>query len=484
MERDFYNDDFESLIKQKADQFRMYPSDKVWNEVNKSLHPGKKWYWYGFALLLSGLGLYSLNNLTAPKPASALQSKSEITASKREAREPAQLIPFGTRDFFASIKKPKREAESTHASRYLEPVDGYVSDILSIESSSPVATAKVISLPLIKSGIDQEDEAPATVSNKESRLAASIQNVPSTIDDIFLQLSPRPLAEISPAEESSPDPLVTKPEVDAGKMADERRINWLQEYAVYELAIPKVKRLSFQLTAAPTMTYRRLSGNKPNTYGSDIRSIPLAMNLSGDVNKLVNHKPAWGFEIGTGILYAASKNIALKAGLQFNFSRYSIQAFRSPTELTTIALNNSYGFTNDSISSFSSYRNFGGYAEKDIQNHYLQLSAPIGAELKLLGNKRLQLNIAATIQPTYLLNRDSYLITTDYKNYTRQPALTRKWNVSTAAEAYISYRTGGVRWQLGPQFRYQLLSTYNKEYPISEFLMEYGVKFGVAKTIR
>ncbi len=32
MERGFYNDDFEQLIRQKADQYKMFPSEGVWKE--------------------------------------------------------------------------------------------------------------------------------------------------------------------------------------------------------------------------------------------------------------------------------------------------------------------------------------------------------------------------------------------------------------------------------------------------------------------
>lgn len=110
---------------------------------------------------------------------------------------------------------------------------------------------------------------------------------------------------------------------------------------------------------------------------------------------------------------------------------------------------------------------------------------PIGVEYKVLGSEsKLQLNIAATIQPTYLLNRNSYLITTDYKGYMRQPSLVRRWNANGGLETYVSYHTGSVRWQVGPQFRYQLLSTYSRKYPIKEQLMEYGFKIGVTKTLK
>jgi hypothetical protein len=217
-----------------------------------------------------------------------------------------------------------------------------------------------------------------------------------------------------------------------------------------------------------------------------VKNFPMALHVNGDIEKLVNHKPALGFELGSHLRYAANRTVTFKAGLQFNYARYAIEAFSSPsTDVATIALNaTSSAPRRDSIISMSSISNFGGNSVKDIQNQYFQLSAPIGLELKLIGGQKLQLHVAGTIQPTYLINRNSYLITTDYQNYTREPSLVRRWNMNTSAEAFVSYNTGTVTWQVGPQFRYQLLSSYSSRYPIRENLMEYGVKIGVSKTIR
>src|SRR5690606_34620470 len=104
--------------------------------------------------------------------------------------------------------------------------------------------------------------------------------------------------------------------------------------------------------------------------------------------------------------------------------------------------------------------NFSGYFAEDLKNQYYQLSVPVGLELRVLGSDKFQFNVAGTIQPTYLLNKNTYLITNDYKNYTREPSLVRKWNVNAGTEAFISYSSGDLKWQVGPQFRYQLLSSY------------------------
>jgi hypothetical protein len=208
------------------------------------------------------------------------------------------------------------------------------------------------------------------------------------------------------------------------------------------------------------------------------------LNIEGDVEKLVNHKPALGFELGSYLLYNVNHRLSLKGGLQFNYSRYEIQAYSSATERATIALNSINGLSSSSISNYTQIRNFGGYAVQTIQNQYLQLSLPIGIEMNILGNNKLQLGVAGTVQPTYLLNPNTYLISSDYKNYTKEPSLVRRWNVNTSAETFVSYKAAGLKWQVGPQIRYQLLSSYTNKYPIKEYLIEYGVKIGVTKTIR
>jgi hypothetical protein len=281
------------------------------------------------------------------------------------------------------------------------------------------------------------------------------------------------------------DQAATQQEGDVTKEDDNRRINWLQEYAVYDLSPFKPQRVSWQISFAPTMNYRKLTGRDNANMQSSARNIPIALSIEGDLDKLVNHKPALGFELGSYVVYSLSHNLALKGGLQFNYSRYEIQAYSSATERATIALNSINGLSSpSSISNLTQLRNFGGYAVQEIQNQYFQLSVPLGVEINILGSKKLQLGVAGTVQPTYLLNRNTYLISSDYKNYTKEPSLVRRWNVNTSAETFVSYKTAGLKWQAGPQIRYQLFSSYTDKYPIKEYLIEYGVKIGVTKTIR
>ncbi len=447
MERDFYKDELEDLIKEKADQFRMYPSERVWKNIHREIHPRRKWYLYGFALLLSGLGLYSVNELSSPTQLSQLKDP----AIDQHARE-AEVVDLEAVNPF--VKRRQEDVETWRQEEEQEMVK-WRSDEVEKRGSEEVM----------------------------NRVSAAVIPINTPVHSIEApQIIEAPLVNIASAETQTEKSQVQQA-IQEEIPERYKRVNWLHDQVIQKVSPQKMKRLSFQVAVAPTMNYRVLKGGTNAKLQSSINNIPIALYQPGNVDNLVNHKPALGFEVGTTAFYALTKKLSIKAGLQFNYSRYFITAFKSQTEITSIALNRN-SLSGASVQSLSSLNNFGGYAEKDIQNQYFQLSAPFGAEMSVLGKKKLQLHVAATIQPTYLLNRNSYLMSNDLKSYTQSPSLIRRWNVNTAVETFISYKTGGIRWQLGPQFRYQLLSSYIREYPISEYLMEYGVKFGVTKTIR
>lgn len=52
MDRRYNNRDFEHFLKQNADQYRMFPSEKVWEGIHHTLHNRRRWYGIGLALLL------------------------------------------------------------------------------------------------------------------------------------------------------------------------------------------------------------------------------------------------------------------------------------------------------------------------------------------------------------------------------------------------------------------------------------------------
>ena len=104
--------------------------------------------------------------------------------------------------------------------------------------------------------------------------------------------------------------------------------------------------------------------------------------------------------------------------------------------------------------------------------------------MKVAGNGKLQLHLGATLQPSYLLNTDAYVLSNDYSSYTKDPQAFRRWNLIAGTEVYLSYAVGKIRWEIGPQVRYQIFSTYKNSYPLQENMLNYGIRIGISKSIR
>lgn len=496
MERGFYNDDFEQLIRQKADQYKMFPSDNVWKGIHRSLHTRRKWYGLGLLLFLAGISYLASLQLMAPSGTKKIQT--HIPASKLNGN--AGIIASNT------ITGPV-------AANANQPGTGHNNNGFSVFNStynnSGNNSGNTIPATETVSGFNPESELPHTIV---------ITELPeqTIVDEIYVgQPRKNPLARNNPpalipffpgqAEEAPaaglalvtdgatievgshevkrlPNSTAVNPQR-SGKAEDEKRINWLQEYAVYELTPPPMRRWAWQIAFSPTMNYRRLTSSMNMNDQINVKGLP-AGAIEGKPETLVSHQPALGFGLGSSLVYTINKNMRFRVGIDFRYQRYGIKAYAAPVPETGKIQLDVAGKQPDSLTALTRLRNFSGSKAEDIQNQYFQLAAPIGLEVTLLGTEKLQLNVAGTLQPTYLLNRNSYLITTDFKNYMRAPSLVRRWNVNAGAEIFLSYKTGDLKWQLGPEFRYQMMSTYAKEYPIREYLMEYGVKIGVTKTIR
>ncbi|HVK97702.1 MAG TPA: hypothetical protein VM368_07790, partial [Flavisolibacter sp.] len=237
-------------------------------------------------------------------------------------------------------------------------------------------------------------------------------------------------------------------------------------------------RLKWQFAFSPTISYRKLGENTSYMRDISMQNAPSTFAPLYNVNNAVMHKPDIGFEIGVATKYSITDNVRVTGGLQFNINRYDIKAFSAPYSVATIRLNN--GSRMDSVRAFSNYSNTNGYSSDWLQNLYFQISAPIGVELKLRGDDKMSFGIATTIQPTYLIGERAYIITSDYKSYAQVPWLTRRWNVNSNFQTFVSYSAGKTKWQVGPQVRYQLLSSFISKYPVKENLFDFGLRVGIS----
>jgi hypothetical protein len=561
-ESNFYSDEFEQLIREKTEQYKMYPSEKVWKGVHNSLHTKRKWFIGSMALLVGGILFLAGRELINPSVHPVLASKA-LAASDSGAALSKTPIP-------AIIRIRRSTLTAYHSTNSTAAITGQDNSSGTGDEESQDQSYKGITITLSHLVISQPDlseflshavklpnEAPALaviagkntngpdaglakvsediaahnmhaagetghsaaetdhpvgaeLTDPDGSAGLTARSVLESLSEKGVQearnsrlghnllartrsasssaLSAGKVADLSEGRLSDSAAISAKASATSiAEASDRQRLSWLHDYAMYTLpTTARQPRTYLQLTLSPTVNYRTLTGGD-NGPGKFVPNAPVAPLHLGDAQRYVDHSPAIGFQVGGSLLYRVTRNLSIKGGLQFNFSQYKIRAYASNSpQQATIALSSYYGYIIDSLTSYTRVGNFGGRTQQTYSNDYYQLSAPVGFELRVLGNERLQFNIGATIQPSYLLNTNSYMLTSDYTGYTKEPSLFRHWNISSGLEAFLTYKVGGIRLQAGPEFRYQLLSTYTTKYPqysIRENLKGYGFKIGIVKEL-
>ena len=93
-ESNFYSDEFEQLIREKTEQYKMYPSENVWKGVHNSLHTKRKWFIGSMAVLVTGILFFSGKELLTPSrsthklAAAGSSSIDSINADPAKANQP------------------------------------------------------------------------------------------------------------------------------------------------------------------------------------------------------------------------------------------------------------------------------------------------------------------------------------------------------------------------------------------------------------
>jgi hypothetical protein len=245
------------------------------------------------------------------------------------------------------------------------------------------------------------------------------------------------------------------------------------------------KKYSVQFYATPSASFRILSDQKvKELIQPSLIAIPLASQgmQTATFNQAVRHRPAVGLEIGFAFSYPLTKKLQFKTGLQLNIRQYQIDTYESNANAATLSLLN--GGRLQTVSVMSSYNNNAGFKTAQLDNKVYQIALPMGLDYELLSFKKFSIQAQTSIQPTYNINKNVYLLSTDYANYAAGNDYVRKWNINTSVGLQFSYQKGNTRWQLGPQIRYQSLPTYVNPYPIKENLIDYGFRIGWSKQFK
>ena len=434
MKKNFTPENFEDFLRQSADGLRMRPSVQVWKGVSSHLNKRRRRFEFiigAFIIAISTFGYFIIEqpgSVTKPSPSGTIKSSA--------SQENFAIVNKGihttatySQNTIAASKNKNITTSHTHTVVSTSPVTNNEMEAQQLGAINPTEFSPTIIDSYFENNSDTQ--APETAQDNKPGV-----KYPLTIESVTNSFKPFKLK----------------------------------------------KKVGFQFYFTPTVSYRKLGENKSFLRSQPVTNPNYTPALIYDVNTVVTHKPNIGFELGMAAKYPLTRNLKLLGGLQFNVNRYDIKAYTSFTSsVATIMFNGRTNNRPDSLNTYSGYSNSTtGYKSDWLQNYYIQIAAPFGVEMKLSGNDKVQFGVATTVQPTYVLGDRAFMISTDYKSYVEVPQLVRRWNVNTSLETFVGYSTGKLNWQVGPQVRYQLLSSFINKYPVKENLFDFGLKVGVS----
>jgi hypothetical protein len=191
--------------------------------------------------------------------------------------------------------------------------------------------------------------------------------------------------------------------------------------------------------------------------------------------------PEYNLEAGGAFLVNVTSSLRVKAGMQLNYTNYKLTNDESVNDITNES--NKAIVTNTAQVNEIQMLNPDMNAElKKFNSSTYEISIPLGTELELIGNHHLKWFAGATIQPSYLVGGYPGQNANETKSYFEEGYGFRKWNVNTSFETFLSYKLpNGSRISAGPQFRYQLFSSYDSKYLYNDKQYNIGLKLGISR---
>lgn len=474
-------ENFEQFLQEEVKTHRMYPSDQVWNNIRTEIHGKQSWPALTFISLfiISALTISTFLNRTPhshgyrPLPGNAKENmvrsnETETAIATPDEKNNHYLKSIAPEQFTLETITVLQQHTGMQESEKMQPV--------TVNNSLPPSNDLITSVaPLV-------NQVKLGIHNPETAL--NYANASVTSESILYDST-----SLAKAEETVTSLAALHQLAESKGNLQQSTDEFLRDFQfVGNTPVQhKSSRIGFQVYVTPSISFRQLTDTKlkeivqsaaaSNNTGANL---PLTGNVNAGVNEVVRHRPALGVEIGFAVLYKLSNRFQLTTGLQLNLRRYDIETFETRTrDLASLSLVNTRGV--ETIQFYSPYNNNTGYRATTLHNDLYQIAAPVGIQWKMLNGKKWGVTAEASVQPTFTIQSNTWLISSDYKHYTNGNELLRKWNINTGAGIQLNYQSRNAIISVGPQIRYQHLPTYSNLYPVKENLIDYGIRLSITR---
>jgi hypothetical protein len=541
MERRFDMTNFEQSLKDQADQFEMVPSRRVWHGIYNDLHPGSKWPSIAMALvfLFTLLGIGHLNNSSRQFSGVINPSENNEPGINTEQSSPASVnsivkIPKVDSHQNGISQIISVDGDNNVPANYEDLV---AAGIQKSQFANPVKTgAKVI--PLFANRISTEENTMAyKVGVVEKKLPATSkssltigENVPVNLQQSILTGSDSKEQKVNAENITTNNIGDTKTEnadknlIEVGNNSypglainNEVTENYLPSFATGNLNLATVDHANImdvkgkQNNLSKEKSMSTHAGNKMAAKSHKKRnekirwlyyvtpSITTASFIGKGFQPVINpnasqiilqtgqpssgmvYKARLGYEVGTQMSYTFLKNLQFLAGVHLSYSGFNVISNQVHPTFATLLLKDESSGLPYAKNYITHYGNGEGQNQISLANYSLQVSIPVGFQYALFDNHKIQIQLASTIEPSLVMKSNSFIISSDQRYYVNDPDLLRKVNLNGNIGSYVTFTSNKVHWQVGPNVRYQLLSTYKNLYPVNEHLIDYGIRIGISR---
>jgi len=519
MERRFDMSDFERSLKDHADQFKLMPSKRVWNGIYNHLHPGSKWPSVSIAIVFI-ITLISIGNLNN-SPVHSERNPSDIVNNVLNKNNSGNQIA----NYISSQNNISEKNQVNEQSGNVNNIKAGFSKS-GLENSLESKADKVLLNTVSTGSKNEKNSVKALPVNDVSKNKNSINGQKNNGQAFSIRTENNFVDERLNQEEIVP--VYQDISAESLQLIQNDLLSQTNTSLKKELLIPASLQLLFEpIEFSDLFNFISSTGSKPannknfNSQKSDMavapankirrkknknvewtfyaaptigsvlfnkkRNIPVSSSNVSSVIILPND-PSFGlrrtiklgFKTGAEISYKISKSFRFITGANLSYSGYNnMSNLIHPTFASLKFIDKNSGSYSKSY--VTNYGNGQSQNRIPLTNYSFEVSVPVGMQYNIWRNEKLQIDAVSTIDPSIVLKKNAFIISSDGRYYINDPSLVRNVNLAGHFGSYITFSAKKIKWHIGPDIRYQLLSTYKSYYPAREHFIDYGIRIGISR---
>lgn len=444
---EFEIDDFERTLREAADRFYMKPSERVWRSIYNDLHPGSKWPSLAVALFML-LTLFWIGNNNRTNPGMGITTAESTTTQNKGDNVSSTDIENEDINALNSEEGQTTAQADTHKLAIVRSIDSYQ------RTNDNHKTINHITIAQEKSGPAKTVRMKGIPTADEPILSAKI-SAPTSVGNQVSNMIPGTNTSASEQNTANNDDIASN--------------NYYQN----KNAQQKSKAVTWKYYFSPMITSVSFGGVNLNNSRSTLAYTPVSGHQMNIADRL-------GFVVGGNAYFRLNDKMEIFSGLHLGHMGYNIYGRLSRPDLASLTLIDKKGVMYNRV--YVSHFSNGEEGRKaDITNFNWQVSVPVGVKYDVYSASKFKISLMTGVEPLMVMGSKAYLLSGDAGSYVQDPSLIRKVNMNANFGVVTTFEGKHSSWEIGTNFRYQMLSTYDNTYPVKEHFINYGIHIAVGK---